>query len=207
MEKYKISDAEFNKGIKAVESSAVKLRVLTHKLAMFSLSQINLHGNTNEINKLFVAMGPGLARDGLVKWSVNFGMVAFKDQKFVFTKRKDVSAQPENFLEMANETPYWEYSAAHKPADAKPFDIAHELVAILTKAKKVSDHKLKTYSEVAHAELLEKIVEILPKNGDKTEEIKEQALELTTQKEEVKPVQSKSPAKGKDKIVAHKAAA
>jgi len=151
----------FSIKLKSLAGIVTKLKPLAHELAMSSLAQINIHGNTNQINELFDTMSGAVARDGLVRWAVAHGMVKFEKGKFHFSKRKDVSATPELFLENADKTPFWEFSAAAAPADLKPYDLLESLNRMLKNAKLAAAGESKTHRGVDHFDLLEQLEVVL----------------------------------------------
>lgn len=177
--KYEMEGKKFNAGCKSVETSAAKLKLLTHGLAMAALANVNYHNNSDMLQRLFDVMGAGLARDGLVKWAAAFGKVKFEQGKFKFVNIKAITESPEAFLDKANDQPYWEFSAAHKPADAQPYDVAVEIAKIIKKAQNVHDGKVKSLSEVLHPEMLDNLKKILS-SMSAVSEADDGGLELAT---------------------------
>ena len=141
--RFEMEPKKFSAGIRAVSGHSEKLRGLTHALALTGLYDVNFHNNTNKLCELFDAMGPNLARDGLVKWAVAHGKVRFNKGKFEFVNRKDISVSPDAFMESAEKTPYWEFSASNKPKDLSPFDVSIALAQIQKEARRISEGKSK----------------------------------------------------------------
>lgn len=156
---------QFDVAVALVKSTGEKMDGMLHECAMFSLEQLNLHGNNGAANRLLAAVSKSMRKEAMFVWFNDFGMCKrAKDNTLVYAGKKKLSWEGEqvndlpSFLEIADENPFYEYTKEIPPVSS--YDVAKGIANIL---KRVETGKTKGW-ELKHTELLESLRALLPED-------------------------------------------
>lgn len=129
-----ITTKNFDATLSKVVGNLTKMRDTLHSLCMFALAQGLLHGNNNPAVALLDKLPNTANKKGIAQWLVEFGPFKIKDG-VVSSAHPKRRQEPEKFLSMADETPFWEFSK-HSDGEIKPTNFQSLLVGLLAKAKR-----------------------------------------------------------------------
>jgi hypothetical protein len=154
---------QFDKSIKAIKTNGAKLDTAIHQCAVFSVEQLNMHGNNGAANKLLSALNKSSRKEALFTWFNDFSMSKrnHKDNTIEYSKNKKLSfdgvdISPANAVDLADANPFYEYTKEITPASS--YDVIKGIKAILSRAKKMA----KDGKTVEHSELLAKLEAFVP---------------------------------------------
>lgn len=152
---------QFDVAVALVKSTGEKMDGMLHECALYSLEQLNLHGNNGPVNRLLGAFNKSSRKEALFVWFNDFGMSKrAKDNTIVYYGKKklafegeEVSAQ--DILILADEKPFYDYTKEIKPASS--YDVMKGIKSILARASKMQQNGL----TVEHAELVSSLQELV----------------------------------------------
>lgn len=145
---------QFDVKIKAIKTTGEKIDNMLHECAMFSLSQLNMHGNNGVANRLLGALNKSTRKEALFVWFNDFGKCTRDKTNTLNYQGKKVLAwegeeqTQENMLVLADENPFYEYTREIKPASS--YDVMKGIKSILARANKMQLNGL----TIEHAELI-----------------------------------------------------
>jgi len=154
---------QFDVAVALVKSTGEKMDGMLHECAMFSLEQLNMHGNNGAANRLLGAFNKSSRKEALIVWFNDFGMCKrAKDNTLVYAGKKKLIWGGEEIdditagLVIADENPFYDYTKEVPPVSS--YDVAKGIANIL---KRVETGKTKGW-ELKHTELLESLRALLP---------------------------------------------
>ena len=146
---------QFDVAVALVKSTGEKMDGMLHECAMFSLEQLNMHGNNGAANRLLGAFNKSSRKEALFVWFNDFGMCKrAKDNTLVYAGKKKLTWEgtPVNNLDelliIADENPFYDYTKEIKPASS--YDVMKGIKSILSRASAMQQKGL----PVEHAELV-----------------------------------------------------
>lgn len=145
---------QFDVAVALVKSTGEKMDGMLHECAMFSLEQLNLHGNNGAANRLLGAFNKSSRKEALFVWFNDFGMckrakdntLVYAGKKKLFWEGQEITAT--DILVFADENPFFDYTKEIKPASS--YDVMKGIKSILSRASKMQQNGL----TVEHAELV-----------------------------------------------------
>ncbi len=149
-----MNQKEFDVAVALVKSTGEKMDGMLHECALYSLEQMNLHGNNGAANRLLGAVNKSVRKEALFVWFNDFGMCKRqKDNTLVYAGKKVLSwegetIQGEEVIILADENPFYDYTKEIKPASS--YDVMKGIKSILARASKMQQKGL----TVEHAELV-----------------------------------------------------
>lgn len=149
-----MNQKEFDVAVALVKSTGEKMDGMLHECALYSLEQMNLHGNNGAANRLLGAFNKSSRKEALFVWFNDFGMCKrSKDNTLVYAGKKVLSwegetIQGEEVIILADENPFYDYTKEIKPASS--YDVMKGIKSILARASKMQQNGL----TVEHAELV-----------------------------------------------------
>lgn len=149
-----MNQKEFDVAVALVKSTGEKMDGMLHECALYSLEQMNLHGNNGAANRLLGAFNKSSRKEALFVWFNDFGMCKrSKDNTLVYAGKKVLSwegetIQGEEVIILADENPFYDYTKEIKPASS--YDVMKGIKSILARAKKTAENGL----TVEHDDLL-----------------------------------------------------
>lgn len=117
-----IDDKTASKNILAIKSNGAKLDQLIHSTGMYAIYHASMHGNTQPLNKLVSALNKSTRTEAFKVWVRDHSkVVEKKDGTFEYRKDRKLYDEQgkiieiEQALELANVTPFFEYTKESKP--------------------------------------------------------------------------------------------
>ena len=115
----KINEKQFNTALKAIKANSETLAQSIHEAGIFSLVQVNTHGNWDFGKRLIEAMGKAHRAESVKQWLRFYGKFGVKDGILVYRKRTDI--KPENldaWIAKAEACPFWEFAPEQKTKES-----------------------------------------------------------------------------------------
>jgi len=178
-----ITDAVFKNNVNLIKTQGAKIDNALHEGGLYAINQVNLHGNTNAINKLLGAMNKSGRKEAFITWLRDHAMIRMnklnqaeyvKGRKIYGLDTKafegEVAEINEKALNKANAIPFWNYTKESKPMSS--FDVLSRLESLYKSATSfegVVEHK-ELISNIAM--LIEGVKKEAPKTAPKAQQAK-----------------------------------
>jgi len=160
-----MNNAEFTKKLSTIKRHSEGLANDVHSCAMFSLEQVNIHGNTDPMNRMLGVLHQSQRKQALVVWFEDLSKgVLQKDKTFKYSKGKAITVldqgekveyTPEDAIVFGDANPYYDYTHEVKPPSS--FDV---LKAVESMLKKIERYTMEG-KQVNHYELKEKLAALI----------------------------------------------